>query len=637
MGSLSFRILLIGLIAELSVVGGRAQDALTALLPDSLRQGAAVVKRLDQLEITIESVRKARVRRKWIATILNSNGDGYSMIHTFYDKFHDLSSVTAALYAADGKLVRKIKKGDLTDAPIGGMGMLAVDTRVKYYQFNNHVYPYTISFEEETIIDNLFMLPSQWYPQPAENTAVLHASLIVQAPAGYPLLFREQAMPVSGVITERGGVKSYRWELNNRPARRTEPYAVDWSRREPAVKLAPGSFELSGYKGSADNWTHLGKFTADLFEGRGQLPGECRTTVHALTDGLSPRAKIDTLYSWLQQNTHYVGIELGIGGWQPYDANYVYTRKYGDCKALANYMVALLKEAGVRAWPVLIYGGGEPPLLDPGFACQQFNHCIAVALAGSDSVWLECTSQTLAPGYLGSFTNDRDGLLIDGQSGHLVHTPAYGPRENRLKRNLKGTIAGNGALDASLRIGYTGLEQDAPRSMIDRLSRRDLLEEKRQVLGLNDATLSDWSYTATRASIPTLEESMHLSAEHFATVSGNRLILVPGHFLRRTSRLPAAGAARQTDIELRLAVDESDSIVLQMPHGYAPEHLPSGHLSYPFGSYSIHSSFENDVLTISCRYVEQKGVYPASDYDRMAGFFDYAWQKGNQQIVFLKQ
>jgi transglutaminase-like putative cysteine protease len=632
-----FRRLLSGLAVTLAAFAGRAQDPVTGPLPDSLREGAFVVSRQNLVEITIESPRKIRVRRKWTNTILNNNGDAYSLIYTFYDKFHDLSKVTATLYDADGKPVKKIKKSDLEDALIGGMGMLEVDTRVKYYQFAHRSYPYTIDYEEEQVLNNGFVLPSQWYPQASPRMAVVSSSLVVHTPDGYNLRYKEYDCPGPVVTPERNGGKTYTWTLSHLPAKAPEPYAVAWHRREPGVRLAPTDFEIAGYKGAADSWGHLGQFNSDLFQGRGQLPEEARQKVHALTDGLTDTAKIAALYSWLQANTHYVGIELGIGGWQPYDATYVYKRKYGDCKALANYMVALLKEAGIRAWPVLIYGGSEPPLVDSAFPCLQFNHCIAVAMAGADSVWLECTSNTLPAGYLGSFTSDREALLLDGPDAHLVHTPVYGVRENRLTRRLEGTIADNGSLQATLRAGYKGLEQDAPRGMIDRLSKKDLLEERRQALGLNDCTVSDYNYVSTRTAIPTLDENMRLSAEHFATVNGNRLIIVPGRFWRRTSRLQTTGPPRQTAIELRVSIDEDDTLVLQIPPGYMPEHLPSGRIGYPFGSYSVQSRFENGVLTVACHYEEQKGVYSAATYEKMARFFDFTWRSGNQQIVFVKQ
>ena len=130
---------------------------------------------------------------------------------------------------------------------------------------------------------------------------------------------------------------------------------------------------------------------------------------------------------------------------------------------------------------------------------------------------------------------------------------------------------------------------------------------------------------------------MHVSAEHFATLSGNRLIVMPGRFLRRSSRLSARGAARKTPIEWHTSIDETDSVVLQLPPGYVPEHLPAADLSYPFGLYSLHSHFDHDVLTMTCHFIERKGLYAPADYEHMVRFFDLAWREENVQIVFVKQ
>jgi Domain of Unknown Function with PDB structure (DUF3857)/Transglutaminase-like superfamily len=625
------------LVLGLSCLLATAQDQATAPLPDSLTRGAGMIKRVDVTEIDIESPRKARIHRRYVYTILNPHGDFFSNISTFYDKYHDLKSVTAVLYDARGREVKRIKKSDLQDNNIEGMGILMMDLRVKTYQFGYHEYPYTISYEEEMDLDGLFGLQPQWAPQPENFVSVVSSSLVIHAPADFPLEFRQYRLPGPGITQEKRDRKTYTWQLTSRPVSEREPYAPGWFEREPRISLAPGAFELEGSRGSCYSWTDLGKFVGGLQQGRGQLPEEARRKVHALVDGTpDDHEKIRVLYRFLQQNTHYVGIELGIGGWQPYDAAYVYSKKYGDCKALSNYMVALLKEAGIRAYSVLIRGGINQPSVDTGFACIQFNHEIAVAFTGQDTVWLECTSSTLPAGYLGSFTADREGLLLDENGGHLIHTPVYGIRENRLLRMVKGSVDGQGNLLASIQTTYTGLDQDYIQSTINNYTRKELLQKRRDAIGLNNCELTDLRDSTWQGTVPTVEETVQLTADQFATVIDNRLLLSYGVFMKRLPRL-GEGASRKNGFELQLSQEENDSLVLRLPAGWVPEEkLPAASFSAGFGAFRFSGRFEDGVLTLVSDFRQYKGSYPVTDYDRLVRFFDLVYREASRQLVFIK-
>src|ERR1700753_754332 len=76
----------------------RGQDWKASAIPDSLKQGAAMVKRMDLTEIEILSPRKAHIHRKHVYTVLSAAGDRLAYMHTFYDKFNDLTTVTGILY-----------------------------------------------------------------------------------------------------------------------------------------------------------------------------------------------------------------------------------------------------------------------------------------------------------------------------------------------------------------------------------------------------------------------------------------------------------------------------------------------------------------------------------------------------------
>ncbi len=474
-----------------------------------------------------------------------------------------------------------------------------------------------------------------------------NSSLVVSAPAGYPLRYKPYNYLSSPVVMEKRGEKVYTWELHNRPAVWQEPMAPSWYRSATCVRLAPGDFEEGGYKGRLYSWQDMGRFIGDLYQGRDRLPEAAKAKVHSLVDSaVGDREKISLLYHFLQQDTHYVGIELGIGGWQPFDAAYVYNKKYGDCKALANYMVALLKEAGIRACNVLVRAGPAAPAIDTGFACNQFNHAIAVAFTGKDSIWLECTNPLLAPGYLGSFTSDRDVLLLDDSGGRIVHTPVYGVKDNRLMRTIRGSIDDNGALQARIWIGYAGLEQDALQAQLSRFSKKELTEQRQQSLGLSNCTISDLDYRTPRTAIPSIDETMQVTADHYAAVSGNRLFITPGPFLKNFEEIKAGNSdgikerawPGRSDPELTTSCQETDSIILRVPHGYIPEEaLPKASYLAPFGGYRIQCAFNGDSLVLICRFRQIKGVYPPDSWPNMAYFFNLIHREADMQLVFIKQ
>jgi hypothetical protein len=139
---------------------------------------------------------------------------------------------------------------------------------------------------------------------------------------------------------------------------------------------------------------------------------------------------VKALYAYLQSTTHYISIQLGIGGWQPLEAADVSRTGFGDCKALSNYMRAMLKVIDIPSYYTVISTKKERFLSDyPNFT--QANHVILMVPLANDTVWLECTSQTLPFGYIHRDIMGHDALAVGENDAFFCTLPRYQPLDNQ--------------------------------------------------------------------------------------------------------------------------------------------------------------------------------------------------------------
>ena len=408
------------------------------------------------------------------------------------------------------------------------------------------------------------------------------------------------------------------------------------SRLLPSVLIGPDDFEYGGYKGNLSTWNNYGKYYAALYKGRDLLPDNIKAMVHQLTDALkNQQQKIEVLYNYLQQNTHYISIQLGIGGLQPFEAKFVAEKKYGDCKALSNYMVALLKEAGIRANYVVIYGGKTAPFVYDDFPRHYFNHVVACVPTAKDTTWLECTSQTESAGYAGTFTGNRKALLITEDGGQLVNTPVYKAGDNLQIRSVQAHIDEQGNLTAEVATHFTGVQQELQHNLVHNANAEEREKYLNQSLGLPTYKVEKIEYKETKKALPVIDELLKITSPGYATVTGRRLFIVPNIF-NKEDRLPV-NLNRHLDIVFRSSYIDIDSVFIKVPQGFGIESLPKDvALKNKFGSYSISFKvFENTITMIRNRR-QDEAVFSAADYVALVEFFDTMAKADRSKMVLVK-
>ncbi len=622
----------------LAFINAKAQSYNTILIPDTLTNHANAVKREEELKIIIKDVDKAVIEHKYAITVLNEAGAHYAVYSNSYDKLRSLSDIDGNLFDASGKQLKNVKKKDITDFYNDDEMSLATDNRFKVHRFYYNDYPYTVEYQDEQDLDGIFFLDS-WVPQRTNTIAVQQSRFVIETPENYQLHYKQFNYKSNPVIVNDGKKITYTWEVKNLKAFTDEDFSPQWEELTTAVYLAPVEFKINGYEGKMDTWQNLGKFVAQLNNGRDILPDNVKKDVHILTDGLTAaKDKAFALYDYLQKNTRYISVQLGIGSWQPFDANYVAAKKYGDCKALSNYMVSLLKEAGVKGYYVLVNANDEDLHgLWQDFPSPYFNHAIVCVPEAKDTLWFECTSQTVAPGYMGADVGNRKALMISDDGGHVVNTPVYSPEDNKQVRTVTASIDSVGDLKADLITEYTGVQQDIPHALIHEVNKDIRNRYLNDELGLPTYQIDKTNYSEKKQLIPEVREELEIKAQSYATFSGKRLFIKPNLFNKLGHKYNETGT-RQFDIEYPFSFHDIDSVEIAIPDGYSPESMPKDlSLNSKFGSYQISFKADGNKLKVERDYTRFAGRFPAADFVDFAKFNNNIYKADRNQVVLIKK
>lgn len=614
-----------------------AQSYNVALIPDSLKKGARAVLREEEYIMEIKSPAKAITKEHHVYTIFNEGADDMGGYVSWYGRFNAINSISGVLYDGTGKELKRVKKKDMEDRSYTSEGNLVDDERYKEYNFYCRIYPYTVDYQEEDEINGILGF-NDWTPLRKAGISTQHSKYIIIAPKDYQIRYKPVNCNFQPVITETGDKKIYTWEANNLPVRFTEIAGPVWGEMEPHVLIAPSDFEAQGYKGNMSSWENYGKFINQLRAGRDALPEDIKKKVHEMTDSLKePRQKVYALYDFLQKNTRYISIQLGIGGFQPFPAEYVAVKRYGDCKALSNYMVALLKEAGITGKYVEIWAGEDAPDLVEEFPCFQGNHVISCVPIGKDTIWLECTSSTKSPGYMGSFTGNRKAILIDEDGAHIVKTPSYSSANNIQCRVVDASIDKEGNLDAAVNTEYTGMQQELPHALMNEFSSQEREKYLNDLFNLPTYKVDKSHYEERKGTIPVVKEYLHMLSPNYASVSGKRLFLNPDLFDRSYTRLPA-DSVRHYDFVDKEAFTDIDSITIKIPAGYQPEAVPQDiSIDSKFGKYSASVKVSPDKVQYYRRYEESVNHFPPADYPDLVKFYERLYKADHNRIVLVKK
>ena len=316
---------------------------------------------------------------------------------------------------------------------------------------------------EKARVENLFsdFTVMEW------RIPVVKRTYRVMAPAELPLKKTALRDPLGNVeYTSRpleGGGTLHQWTARESPQAFAEP---DMPPLYSCVQRVIVS--------TAEDWPQISRWYWELCKPHLAKTTPAMADVVASLDpgaGASLAERITPIFKWVSQEVRYMGLTMEdvSPGYAPHDVDITFDNRYGVCRDKAALLAAMLRMAGIEAYPVMIHVGMR---MDPDVATPFFNHAITAVRAPGDAaadaggfILMDPTNEASAdlfPAYLGNRS-----YLVATPEGEPLHFSATAPPErNALSVSSRGTLERDGSLALQATVEFKGLNDSAYRGAL---------------------------------------------------------------------------------------------------------------------------------------------------------------------------
>lgn len=289
----------------------------------------------------------------------------------------------------------------------------------------------------------------------------IYSEYVVLEPEELPLKSVHLLKEVPGTVKASvenlaNGKRRYSWVAQNVPQVFAEPdMPEEYTQLQRVMVSTFGS------------WHEVSKWYWDLCTGHMEMtPAIREKTKELIANAKTPHEKLEALHGFVAQEIRYMGIiaEDKAPGYAPHDIGMTFDNRYGVCRDKGVLLVAMLREAGFNAFPVLISAGTQ---LAKEVPLAYFNHAIVsvdFGTPGNPDYYLvdptDATSRAELPAYLSNCTY----LVCRPEGETLLVTKVPTAEENLMAITTDAEIDAAGTLVISAKIDFGGVNDTFYRS-----------------------------------------------------------------------------------------------------------------------------------------------------------------------------
>lgn len=531
-------------------------------------------------------------------------GDHDAEINIIYSKGDKISIGDGWIEDMSGNIIRKLKNKDIKDQSYISDMSLYEDNYIKSFELKHNVYPYRIVYSYKGTFSKYINVAGVNCIN--KKLSVKNGKIVLETFLDRPIKWKQDNTTPPSIDTVENIIR-YTWNYNyisNIPERNS----LVSSLKTPLITVIPLTYKY-GVQGSTESWQSFGNWIFRLNKDRDKLTEVEQTKIKSLISGVNNDIdKVKVLYKYLQDYTRYINVSIDVGGLQTYPASYVCTNKYGDCKALTNYMLSMLKFIGIKSYYTVVQAGDKVVDIDESFPSQAFNHVILTVPLANDTIFLECTSKNTPFGYMGTFTQGRKALLVDENNSHLINIPPLTAEKVLCSRDFKVDMTTS---VVKLKVEERGndyerslyLASEVNKNIVDKYIRNNILS------GSYD--LSDFKFIVESRDSAKITLNVNCKVHNLYKEYGKNLAITPFPIEITSYESPEK---RISGVQLDYPELYKDTVVYSFSDkslAKAPDNIE---IKSKYGEYDVIYEIKNKQLFVYKSVLIYSGKYPVNEY-----------------------
>ncbi|RAJ10537.1 transglutaminase superfamily protein [Chitinophaga skermanii] len=375
---------------------------------------------------------------------------------------------------------------------------------------------------------------------------------------------------------------------DERSKTRTITYTVrNWEARD-AENAAPGPsyilphlLVMSHYADAKNGKTTFFQTTADLYSWYRSLVqtiGNDPTSIAATAKSITKNAttdvdKVKAVFNYVQDNIRYIAFEDGIAGFRPAKAQDVLSKKYGDCKGMANLTKELLVSLGIDAR--LCWIGTNHIAYDYSLPSLSVdNHMICAVQLNKKRYFLDATESYIGFDQYAERIQGRQVMIEDGDKYILEKVPLRDYKQNVTSEKRVLKIEGTD-LVGSNEILYTGESMEFLLTAVHNIKKNKLDEAILTYLKEDDKRCDIQNLVTSDLSNWNTDLSFKYNVRHKEAITAfDKDMYLEIDFRKEYEGLEIDTTKRKSDYLFPYKSHTLHETVLILPKGYKATDLP---------------------------------------------------------------